>query len=240
MRSTIALSVAALAGATLAAPQYGNPVEVVHWKIETAYHTVYETPAPQPTGASYGGSSPQPPAAPQYPAPSASSEKPQPPAATPPSYQAPQPASPSPAAPSSAAPSSAAPQQPSKDSGYMGVVGEWRKKLGLKELKHDAKLESNALNCVTESNGQMVHKLNPGTYGQVLAPGSADDFEHVFVGGWLCEIPTLPGLNGICSKESQGWSYEQQTGHAKILTDPSYTIIGCALYNGIWGCDLGY
>jgi hypothetical protein len=86
----------------------------------------------------------------------------------------------------------------------------------------------------------MKHKLNPGTYGQVLAPGKPDmeSFLSVFVGGWLCEIPTLPGLDGVCSTMSKGWSYEGQTGHAEILTSDNYSKIGCKNYEGIWCCDL--
>ena len=37
---------------------------------------------------------------------------------------------------------------------------------------------------------------------------------------------------------SKGWSYEGQTGHAEILTDPKYKTIGCALKEGIWCCDV--
>jgi hypothetical protein len=56
----------------------------------------------------------------------------------------------------------------------------------------------------------MTHKLNPGTYGQVLAPSqhTIESFLSVFDGGWLCEIPTLAGLNVICSTMSKGWAYE--------------------------------
>jgi hypothetical protein len=94
------------------------------------------------------------------------------------------------------------------------------------------------MDTVVSSNGQMVHKLNPGSFGQVLAPGNADDFEHVFVGGWLCEIPSLPGLDGVCAKQSEGWAYAGQTGHAEILTSDQYSKIGCALHAGIWCCDV--
>jgi hypothetical protein len=110
--------------------------------------------------------------------------------------------------------------------------------MGMKPLANDAKLQSNAMDTVVSSNGQMVHKLNPGSYGQVLAPGNADDFEHVFVGGWLCEMPSLPGLDGVCATQSEGWAYEGQTGHAEILTSDNYSKIGCALHAGIWCCDL--
>jgi uncharacterized protein YkwD len=121
----------------------------------------------------------------------------------------------------------------------MGVVDEWRQKLGLKALACDSKLEANAMDTVVSSNGQMVHKLNAGTFGQTLAPGTDDveSFKKVFVGGWLCEIPTLPGLDGVCATMSQGWSYEGQTGHAEILTSPSYSKIGCACHQDIWACD---
>ena len=110
--------------------------------------------------------------------------------------------------------------------------------MGMKPLEHDSKLESNAMDTVVSSNGQMVHKLNPGSFGQVLAPGNADDFEHVFVGGWLCEIPSLPGLDGVCAQQSEGWAYAGQTGHAEILTSDQYSKIGCALHAGIWCCDV--
>jgi hypothetical protein len=125
-------------------------------------------------------------------------------------------------------------------SGYMGVVNKWRSNMGLSPLQQSGQLESNARKCVTESNGQMVHELNPGSYGQVLAPGSEGDFEHVFVGGWLCERPSLLGAQGssVCSQQGQGWDHQGQTGHADILSSGQYSKIGCALYAGIWGCDL--
>lgn len=126
----------------------------------------------------------------------------------------------------------------SSSGGYMGVVNEWRGKMGLSQLTESSKLQANALKTVQDGNGQMVHELNPGSMAQVLAPGDASDFENVFVGGWLCEIPSLPGLDGICSSMSQGWAYGGETGHADILKSTSYSQIGCALAAGIWGCDL--
>lgn len=110
--------------------------------------------------------------------------------------------------------------------------------MGMSDLTYDATLEANSLKTVQDGNGQMVHELNPGSMAQVLAPGSPSEFESCFVGGWLCEIPTLPGLDGICATESQGWSYNGETGHADILTSSSYSKIGCANADGIWGCDL--
>ncbi|KAF2128796.1 hypothetical protein P153DRAFT_385999 [Dothidotthia symphoricarpi CBS 119687] len=249
MRTAFALSVAALAASVFAAP-----AEVVHVVVETQLQTVYVTE---------GYSAPT--AAAVYEAPAAyttvvyehptytrtrrtRTRKPatatpvytQPATSAAPVYtQAPTTsAAPTTLAPvTSAAPtSSAAPA--ATGTGYMAVVDTWRSKMGLSALAQDSKLEANAKDCVVSSAGTMVHKLNPGSYGQVLAPGNADDFEHVFVGGWLCEIPTLAGLDGVCTTQSVGWSYEGQTGHAEILTSASYSKIGCALFDGIWACDL--
>lgn len=125
------------------------------------------------------------------------------------------------------------------DPGYMSVVDTWRANMGLADLSWDAQLENNALKTVVDGNGEMRHELNPGTMAQVLAPGSVtDNFQHVFVGGWLCEVPETPGLGDICATESVGWDYNGQTGHNKILTDPAYTKIGCAEAVGIVSCDL--
>jgi hypothetical protein len=86
----------------------------------------------------------------------------------------------------------------------------------------------------------MKHKLNPGSFAQVFAPGEQNmkSFLSVFVGGWLCEISTLPGPDGVCSTKSKGWSYEGQTGHAEILTSENYSKIGCSFFNGDWAYDL--
>ena len=124
------------------------------------------------------------------------------------------------------------------DPAYMAVVRRWRTKMNLKPLAYDRVLESNAMDTVKTSNGVMSHKLNPGTFGQVLAPDEGNDFEHVFVGGWLCEMPALPGLDAVCAEQSVGWAYNDQTGHAEILTSDGYSRIGCALHAGIRCCDL--
>ncbi|PVH99844.1 hypothetical protein DM02DRAFT_563990 [Periconia macrospinosa] len=126
-----------------------------------------------------------------------------------------------------------------RDTDYMSVLNYWRVRVGAPALTWSAKLQANALDTVVSGNGQMIHKLNPGTFGQVLAPGNPGSFENVFVGGWLCELPGLPGLNGCCVEWSKGWLYLGQTKHAEIVTSTAYSHIGCALANGIWGCDLG-
>jgi hypothetical protein len=105
-------------------------------------------------------------------------------------------------------------------------------------LENDPMLETNAMDTLVAANGAMTHKLNPGTLGQVLAPGNLTSFENIFVGGWLCELPDLPGLGDVCARESVGWNYTGQTGHAEILTSDDYARIGCALFANIWCCDL--
>lgn len=83
----------------------------------------------------------------------------------------------------------------------------------------------------------MKHHLYPGTLSQVLCPGPLDGFRYCFVGGWLCEKPDMPGMNGICKTEGAGF-FHDATGHADILTSPRYARIGCANFQGLWACDL--
>ncbi|KAF2275788.1 uncharacterized protein EI97DRAFT_433733 [Westerdykella ornata] len=219
------LSLLGLASSAIAAPTAGRPGHkkvVWHTVIHTEYVTIYPG---KPT------------AAPAQP----TEQKAQP--TTTLAYQAPPPPPP----PSSTkvvvvtpTPVVKEPEyQPPANAGYMATVDEWRGKLGLAKLAVDAQLEANALKTCKDGNGQMVHQLNPGTMGQVLAPGGPEDFYHVFVGGWLCERPDMPGLNGVCAEASKGWYYTS-TGHADILVSDKYKTIGCANYNGIWSCDLGY
>lgn len=243
MRATTAIL--ALAGSALAAPSWGQPgykeIQNVHVVYETVVHTVYFTEGQKPAHKPTPRPDPKPSTA-AYQAPPVTTVvyeeyTPAPTSAVVYETEAPAPAPTSTKAVVTSAAPSAAPA-PAPDAGYQGIVDTWRAKLGLKALTKDAKLESNAMDTVVSSNGKMVHKLNPGSYGQVLAPGNADDFEHVFVGGWLCEIPTLPGLDGVCATQSKGWAYAGQTGHAEILTSDNYSKIGCALHAGIWCCDL--
>lgn len=229
-----ALSFLALTGCALALPAPNQP-QAVHVVYEQAVETevvyVYEQ-EPAATPAPHGYKHKHNPPTNYEPAPPA----PLAPAPVVPAYSAAPPPAPSPTG------STDAPKPPPSDStGYMSIVDEYRKKLGLKELKQDATLEANALKTVQDNTRSgtvnMNHQLNDGSFAQVLAPGDADAFKHCFVGGWLCEIPTLPGLNGECSTESQGWMYTS-TGHADILTSGSYSKIGCANAGGLWGCDL--
>lgn len=221
MHAIQALAVLAFAGQTLAAPwnwgngfwHGGNGNSGSDVATDVAVVTAYTTVT---IGGGFGGySKPTATAAPQQPQQTY--------------YSSPAAAKPT---------ATSAPSAPSTNTGYMGIVNEWRSKMQLSTLSQDSKLEGNALKTAQDGNGQMVHELNPGTFAQVLAPGDSSEFEHVFVGGWLCEMPNLTGLDGICGSMSQGWSYGGQTGHAEILSSSSYSKIGCALADGIWACDL--
>jgi hypothetical protein len=187
-------------------------------------------PAPAPPA-------PKPEAPKPAPAPAPKPEEPKPtPAPKPeePKPEAPKPYTPEPEAPKPEAPK---PAPAPSTGGYMDVVNEYMTKLGLRTFECDPKLEANALDTVKASHGQMIHKLNPGSFGQVLAPGGFNDFKHAFVGGWLCERPSI--LGGECNSESKGWMYTS-TGHVDILTNQDYKKIGCADFDGILGCDVGY
>jgi uncharacterized protein YkwD len=226
MVSTKALTFLALAASALAAPspRRGHKKIVWHTVIETAYVTVpygYETPKTSSSSSTKAVPTTTvvytPPPAPTS---TSTSEVYVPPPSS---------SSPPPAATSSA--------PPATGTGYMAVVDEWRAKLGLSKLAQDSTLEKNALKTAVDGNGQMVHQLNPGSFGQVLAPGQEDEFYHCFVGGWLCEKPDMAGMNGVCATASEGWYYTS-TGHADILTSPNYSKIGCGWAGGIWACDV--
>jgi uncharacterized protein YkwD len=255
MRATFAI--AALAGSAIAVPSYGyggpGKKENVHVVVETVVHTVYVTEGyevPKPTPSAVYSAQPvysapaevttivyeEPPKSSiQYVEPTPTPEAPKP-TPTPEPTPTPQP-TPIPEEPKPTPTPSPSPAPPASN-GYMAIVDEYRQKLGLKALKCSTKLEANAYKTADDGHGQMVHQLLPGTYGQTLAPGNAGDFLHVFVGGWLCEKPEMPGLGKECATQSEGWSYQGQTGHAEILTSPNYSEIGCANAGGIWCCDL--
>jgi len=232
-----ALAIAALMGTALAAP-YKPRAEEVKVVVETVVQTVYVTEG-EPT--------PTPAPEPVYDAPAVTTvvyeEQPAPTSQAPEPVYTPAPA-PAPEEPKPTPTPSPAPQPVPVSNGYMAIVSEYRSKMGLPALTQDSKLEANALDCAVSGNGQMVHKLNPGTFAQVLAPGPDNclndpkAFTHVYVGGWLCEVPNAAGLDGVCASQSDGWNYQGQTGHAEILTNTAYSKIGCAEAGGIVACDL--
>jgi len=244
-----AFAIAALAGSAIAAPSYGNgygkpkPVENVHVVVETVVKTLYvtegyEIPAATSTSV-YVAPAATPTVVEEYPVASMPAYEPPAPVKPTPTPEAPKPTY-APEAPKPSPSPEPAPAPPATEEGYMGVVAKWRSKMGLKELTRSTKLEGTSMDTVKSSPGVMTHKLNDGVFGQVLAPGEAEDFENVYLGGWLCERSTMAGLEGACQKASNGWDYQGQTGHADILTAPEYTSIGCSFYQGIWCCDLAY
>jgi hypothetical protein len=252
MRATFAI--AALAGAAIAAPSYGNgygnkPVENVHVVVETVVKTVYVTegyPVPTPTPAYVAPAAPTTTTIVKKPVAKPTDAYP---VVSMPAYEAPAPAkstyTPAPEPTYAPAPEPTYAPEPSPQpapatGGYMDVISKWRSKMGLKELAHSSKLEGTSMDTVKSAPGVMKHKLNSGVYGQVLAEGKENEFENVYLGGWLCERPNAAGLDGACQSASNGWDYQGQTGHADILTSPEYTQIGCSFFDGIWCCDLAY
>ncbi|KID80857.1 CAP domain protein [Metarhizium guizhouense ARSEF 977] len=144
-------------------------------------------------------------------------------------------------APSLAPPTPSATEVPSgsPNSGYMAIVNKWRATMELGSLKHNTTLESNALQ--TSSGGTLTHVMNNGTMAQVMAPGNPDNFESVFVGCWLCEMPNFTGIKEKCDVLSKQWKHDQvppETRHAQYLTSGKYSKIGCGFAAGIWTCDL--
>jgi len=255
MVSFKALTALLLAGTALAAPaphhRGRRPGRRIIWKtlVKTEYVTVWpgtpketakptttvEVPEVEPTSvapkssvkpveSSYVVVTPTP-----TPNPSPKPEEPEP-EPTKPAESAPEEPKPAPTKPAEGTYDNARTEE------YMAIVDEWRARLGKGKLNWDAKLEANAIDTSVSGNGKMVHKLNPGTFGQVMAPGTAENFYHCFVGGWLCERPDMAGMNNVCDTIT-GWGYTT-TGHADILSSDGYTKIGCGWANRIWTCDV--
>ena len=126
----------------------------------------------------------------------------------------------------------------SPGSSYITIVQKWRESMGLGGLTEDAQLQNNAQKTVNDGQGEMRHELNDGSMAQVLGMGDSNAFENVFVGGWLCERPKLPGLEQACNMLADNFDHQGQTGHADILTNSAYSRIGCANGMGVWSCDL--
>ena len=221
------------------APTFANPIPVLSHPTKIGSNPMATGPAGHPTPGQTGG----------YPLgilPPGISVRPHVSGSTPAARPTARPTSqdlPKPSAP----PSKDTPDQGQNGDGQqamadvLSIANKWRAKLGHPLFTYSNKMYNNALKTAYNGRGQMVHELNSGTYGQVLAPGdnaSTEEFERVFVGGWLCERPELPGLDGICDELSKGWVYNGQVGHANALINNDYTCIGCAYVFGIWACDM--
>jgi Cysteine-rich secretory protein family len=143
-------------------------------------------------------------------------------------------------------------------------INEYRKRAGLPAQIWDNTLVSNAAKTGQATGGKaMVHQMNRGTRGQVLAMGVDDggrctrDFAsltpfEVYFYSWLCEVPEHPALLGECNRilRTSRIMSAGQTGHYRILSSKGYKKIGCAFtknskatkcatWTGIWACDLG-
>lgn len=201
------MSVLALAATTVfAAPTPAEgALEARQWRGGNRY---WNRPQPNAvvTTYGYGGESP-----------AAETSTPEPVAAAPQSWSAP--STPA-AAPSTPA---AAPVTAGGGGDWLDIANKWRVAGGKPAFVESATLVANAQDTAASSGGQLVHQLNPGTFAQVLAPGDASNFESVYLGGWLCELPNSPGLNGACASASGGWNHEGQTGYENPpdITEPS-------------------
>ncbi|OAA50399.1 hypothetical protein NOR_00849 [Metarhizium rileyi] len=136
---------------------------------------------------------------------------------------------------------------------YMKIVKDWLNKLDLRPLEYNAVLAEKALQCSTSfRDGSDKHGDCNYNLVQIYAPGGEDEFERVFVGGWLGERKELFKDDALWAKWSAGWMYMQQTGHADALADDAkdlynnpmkLTQIGCGWANtgsngGSWFCLL--
>lgn len=148
------------------------------------------------------------------------------------------------------------------------TINKWRGIYSLPCLQWDDKLANDAASTGQQDGGDpdaLAHH-NPQGNAEVLSGGSDNDhgqnlqglspFEVAYM-AWICEVQdprlTIDGKDYCAIGQQISASYvpagEDQTGHQKILTDSSYTRIGCAFttntnpqpwfgLQGIWGCDL--
>jgi hypothetical protein len=122
----------------------------------------------------------------------------------------------------------------------MGCINKWRTTMGKPTLAYNATLQAIVNAETQEMNGVLRHVVKPGVYGQVVAPGQASNFEAVLVSGWLCEVPSTPGLSEqLCAdwKKKANFDHGDQTDHNEICTADRYKGVACANYNGMWACD---
>lgn len=144
------------------------------------------------------------------------------------------------------------------------TINKWRKIYNLPLLRWNHQLELNALKTGTDGAGYYQnHELNPGTMAQVITPGMSvkyggdlggdSPFELSYV-AWLCESSSdaelkSDGKDQCKLVDDNLHMYYDDKGHYDILTQSSYTKIGCAFadnpnsgndtpYQGLWVCDL--
>ena len=142
-------------------------------------------------------------------------------------------------------------------------INQFRTEKGLPRLGWSPQMAKNAAVTGQATGGRsMVHKMGPGTNGQVLIMGF-DDAEgctrnlggytpfELFYYSWLCEMPNDGALKGRCPDVLRRSRIDNrnQLSHYEILTAKRYKTIGCAFtsnsnaqkcgaFSGIWACDL--
>ena len=140
------------------------------------------------------------------------------------------------------------PQQPQapSDSGsgnsVLNTINKLRKEWdgSLQAYTWSPELEKNAEQTAkgSEQGGtQQLHTLNPGSFGQCIAPGKADDITSALK-MWLCEIKkNLAGQCGNSNSDANIFARNDPLGHAKIFGNAGYTFIGCFFMGELWTCD---
>ena len=144
------------------------------------------------------------------------------------------------------------------------TINKWRKLYNKNTLNWSDQLTANARKTGVDNGGKTEnHELNPGSFAQVITPGSQSfsndlkgdtPFELCFV-AWLCEVPSDPqlkkGTDQCALVKNVLWLVYSGTGHHDILTSNNYKTIGCAFtrnpeaekgspWQGLWVCDLGF
>ena len=136
----------------------------------------------------------------------------------------------------------------------LDVANKYRDAFGLSKLTWSSDCANNAKTTGQMNGGSLLeHTGRPINMGQVISPGAADNFEMVYTGAWLCEVPSGP-IGSICGSMISALHMDHSSGdigHYKILTDPNYKSIGCAwtpdasgkkpfyaVWGGQWVCNL--
>ena len=131
---------------------------------------------------------------------------------------------------------------------YMAIINKWLRYLDIRTLKYDPMLAQNAFQCSNISGGIINHTRYPGSKGQVMAGGGKEDFENVYVYGWLAEKKALFPLDMDWDEnQTPKWDHGNQTLHAELLADQAtnpdgttieFTKTGCGWAWNVWTCHL--
>jgi uncharacterized protein YkwD len=175
-----------------------------------------------------------------------------------------------------AAVSSAAPSAPASNSdpsipttggvSVLDTLNKYRRAYNLPAFVWDAGCAANAVSTGKANGGgaTMVHHLDDGNNGEVIAPGMDDalakatgksyapytPFELALVGSWLCEVASDAQISADCPAiYALGVNYVHgtETGHHDAIVNPAFHAVGCAfaasgsgIFGGQWTCDFKY